>query len=219
MDVKRFFEDRYARYGDSHETLDWSEAGQRERFRILSEVGDLRGRRVLDLGSGLGHFYEYLRERHADVVYTGYDFSERFVAHSQAKYPGALFEVHDVFRDAIPGDFDYVLCNGIHNLETGSNEADVARLLGKAWGAARIGVAFSMLSARAERRTPDRHYYDPLAMLSAALQLTPFVVLRHDYMPHDFTLYVYREARRGPLPERPLPSASPGAAEHSRSEV
>ncbi len=200
MDVKRFFEDRYDTYGDSHSTLDWSEAGQRERFRVLTEVGDLRKARVLDLGCGLGHLFAYLRARHLETDYTGYDLSARFVEHARAKFPAARFEVHDVFRDAFEGPFDYVFCSGIHNLETGSNDADMAGLLRKAWGAARRGVAFTMLSARAEERTEGRHYYDPLAMAAHALELTPFVVMRHDYMPHDFALYLYRDARRPPTP-------------------
>lgn len=198
MDVKDFFEGRFDRYGDSHETLDWSERGQRERFRVLSEVGDLAHACVLDLGCGLGHFYEYLRARQPDLGYVGYDFSARFVEHARAKYPGARFEVHDVFRDALPDGFDYVLCCGIHNLETGANDADMVGLIAKAFAAARRGVAFSLLSARAPELTEGRHYYDPLAMTAEAAKLTRFVVLRHDYMPHDFTLYLYPEAQAPP---------------------
>ncbi len=199
MDVKGFFEARFDRYGDSHRTLDWSEKGQRVRFRVLAEVGDLSGARVLDLGSGLGHLYEYLKARHPDVRYTGYDFSERFVKVARSKYPDATFEVHDVLRERIAGKFDFVLCSGIHNLETGSNDADMIRLLGKAWKATRKAVAFNMLSAQSDLVDSGRHHYNPSRMASAALRLTPYVVLRHDYLPHDFTLYLYREpqSRRG----------------------
>ena len=34
-----FFEALLAEHGDSPRSLDWSEEGQRERFRVLREVG------------------------------------------------------------------------------------------------------------------------------------------------------------------------------------
>lgn len=192
VDVKRFFESRFAVYGDSSRTLDLSVDGQQTRFRVLSDVGDMSGRRVLELGSGLGHFYEYLRNRFGELEYTGFDLSEKFVTWSREKYPDARFEVHDVLNEALTGDFDFVLCSGMHNLETGANDSDMVRLIRRAWEVTRTGAAFSMLSTHADRREPDRHYYDPLAMSAGALKLTRFVVLRQEYMPHDFTLYLYR---------------------------
>lgn len=72
----------------------------------------------------------------------------------------------DVLRDDIPEEFDVVLSSGIHNLETGTNEWDMALLLEKAWKAAREAVAVNMLSARAPRHTEGRHYYDPKPMIA-----------------------------------------------------
>src|SRR5436309_11006618 len=66
------------------------------------------------------------------------------------------------------------------------------RLLRKAWAAANDAVAFSMLSKTADRIEEGRHYYDPIQMTTEALRLTRYTVLRQDYMPHDLTLYLYR---------------------------
>ena len=82
---------------------------------------------------------------------------------------------------------------GIHNLETGSNDEDMIRLLGKAWAAANDAVAFRMLIKTADRIEEGRHYYDPIQMATEALRLTRYSVLRQDYMPHDLTLYLYRK--------------------------
>ena len=56
--------------------------------------------------------------------------------------------------------FDFVISCGIHNLETGSNDEDMVRLLRKVWAAANDAVAFSMLSKTADRTEEERHYYD-----------------------------------------------------------
>ena len=84
---------------------------------------------------------------------------------------------------------------GIHNLETGSNDEDMIRLLRKAWAAANDAVAFRMLIKTADRIEEGRHYYDPIQMATEALRLTRYSVLRQDYMPHDLTLYLYRKPR------------------------
>jgi len=193
MNVKRFFEERLERHGDSARSLDCSEEGQQGRFHVLAAVGQMSGKSVVDLGSGLGHFYEFLRNRFSDVSYTGYDFSEKFVARAREKYPAATFEVRDVLRQEIPRRFDFVISCGIHNLETGSNDEEMIRLLRKAWAAANDAVAFSMLSKTADRIEEERHYYDPIQMTTEALRLTRYTVLRQDYMPHDLTLYLYRK--------------------------
>jgi SAM-dependent methyltransferase len=195
VDVKRFFEERLARHGDSPRSLDCSDQGQQGRFKILAEVGPMSGRSVVDLGCGLGHFYEFVSKMNSGVSYTGYDFSEKFVARARAKYPAAQFEVRDVLRDEIPRRFDFVISCGIHNFETGSNDEDMIRLLHKAWAAANDAVAFSMLSKTADRIEEGRHYYDPIQMMAEALRLTRYAVLRQDYMPHDLTLYLYRNPR------------------------
>ena len=195
MDVRKFFEDRFRKHGDSPESLDLSEEGQRRRFEVLSEVTDLTSKTVLDLGSGLGDFYGYLAGNFRGVSYVGYDFSEALVARARSKYPGARFEVRDILRDGISGTFDIVVSSGMHNIETGTNDSDMGSLLGLAWNAAKEAVAVNMLSTYADWVDEGCHRYDPKQMFSEALRLTRYTVLRHDYMPHDFTIYMYREPR------------------------
>ena len=195
MDVRRFFEDRFRKYGDSPETLDWSEQGQRRRFEILAEVADMTNKKVLDLGSGLGDFYGFLAGKFHNVSYTGYDLSEALVARARSKYPNVSFEVRDVLKGGISGTFDIVVSSGLNNLETGTNEVDMAALLEMAWNAAKEAVAVNMLSIYADRVDEGCYQYDPTRMVSIALHLTRYAVMRHDYMPHDFTLYLYRGPR------------------------
>lgn len=195
MEVRKFFEDRFEAFGDSPKSLDLSVRGQQGRFEVLSQVGDLSGKRVLELGSGLGHFYEFLRDHFPGIRYTGYDFSPKFIECARAKYPSVTFELRDVLADPLDGAYDFVLCSGIHNLETGANDEDMRHLIRKAWGATREGVGFSMLSTYADRLDDGRHYYSPLLVLKEALALTRYVVLRQDYMPHDFAVFLYRNPR------------------------
>ena len=89
-----YFTARFLKYGDSHLSLDWS---TRERqyimFDALTKDIAIEGKKILDIGCGLGHFLEYLQEKVKRVDYTGIDLVESMIAHAQKKHPEALFQV------------------------------------------------------------------------------------------------------------------------------
>ncbi len=195
IDVRRFFESRVRRYGNSPKALDWSPEGQRRRFEVLAEIGGLDGHRVLDVGCGLGHLYDFLARRKIRARYVGFDLSPRIVASARKLHPGVTFEVRDALSDPLPRKADFVFASGVLNLDTGNNEAAMRRLLRACFTACRVAAGVNMLSTWADRFERQRFYYDPLRMAQVARRLTRRVVLRHDYMPHDFTLYLHREVR------------------------
>lgn len=195
VDVRRFFDSRLRRHGDSPAALDWSAEGQRQRFVVLAEPFDLRGLEVLDVGCGLGHLYDFLRARSREFKYVGVDLSPRMVARARELHRGVEFQVVDALTDPLPREADLVLASGVLNLEDGGNEASMRKLLRSCYAACRKAAAVNMLSAWADWFERGRHYYDPPRMLRAARRITRRAVLRHDYMPHDFTLYLYRESK------------------------
>jgi trans-aconitate methyltransferase len=201
-EVRRFFEERLEQFGHDPRALDWSPSSQALRFKVLSEVAALRGKRVADLGSGLGDLYAYLVAHVHDVEYVGYDFSEAMVREARAAHPHARFEVLDVLHAKLTESFDVVLSSGVHNLEVGTNDEDMETLLAACWRSAREAVAVNMLSLCAPEHTAGRHYYDPARILRLATDLGDYVVLRQDYLPHDFTIYLYRNPPIRPEPAR-----------------
>ena len=195
MDVRSFFESRYRKLGDRPEALNWTGDGQRIRFQVLSEVGLLERRTILDLGSGLGHLHRFLRKKVRAFEYTGYELSPLLVQAARQKFPNVRFEVHDVLAEKIESNYDFVMSSGMLNVETGENEKAMRLLINKAWKTSTVGVAINMLSRWANRTELGRHFYDPTAILQHARKLTRWVVFRHDYRPHDFTIYLYHKAQ------------------------
>ena len=55
------------------------------------------------------------------------------------------------------------------------------------------GVAINFLSITDPRRDPIFHLYDPHAMQTFCQTFCPHVQVRQEYLPNDFTLYLYRE--------------------------
>ena len=160
---------------------------------------DLRGRRVLDVGCGFADFADYLAERHPGVVYEGVDITPRMIEEARRLHPGLSLRVLDILDEDPGGPYDLVTANGIFYLIADEAEARMRRLIARMYALTRGAVAFNTHSGWAPYREADEFYPDPLDTVAFCRTLTPWVALRHDYMGHDFTAYLYREpgGRRG----------------------
>lgn len=181
-------------HGTSPESLGWgSSASQRTRFEVLVGVGDLDGCSVADIGAGLGDLYGYLMERGISVDYAGYDLTPAMVEAAQARWPGASFEVRDILAMADDDKtFDYVMASGIFTFHTTEPMAFLDRMVRRMFAMCRRGVAFNVLSAQTLKPEPGEFVAEPDVVLRTCLAITPFVVLRHDYFRHDFSVYLLR---------------------------
>ncbi len=193
--VVAYYTDRLARYGQDPRALDWgSRASQQRRFAILAEIGELNHAFILDIGCGLADYYEYLAQAGINVCYTGMDITPAMVTAAQARFPQQRFLVGDALAavEQLPQGADYVFASGLFTFA----HAGVLRQTVQAmFACCRKALAFNSLSAFASEQEPGEFYADPLETLRFCRTLTPWVVLRHDYLPHDFTVYLYREPR------------------------
>lgn len=192
------FDGQLSRYdaGDSR-AVSWnSRASQTSRFAVLSEVGDLRGSEVLDVGCGVGDLYGYLRDQEAGVAsYLGIDINPRMASAARRKYPVARFEHRDLLADP-PEErsFDYVFESGIFNLATPNWSEIVHPTLEAMFRACRVAVAANFLSRLSGNSDPASYYADPAELIRfVAERMSRRFVLRHDYRANDFAVFVYRE--------------------------
>jgi SAM-dependent methyltransferase len=184
-----------AQYGENVKAVGWgSLESQRVRFQALSEIGELAGRSVLDVGCGLGDFYGFLREKTHLKDYLGMDINDNMIALARRKYPEAKFEVKDIVEDSPDGAFDYVLASGIFGLKVPRWRGIMERIVSRMYELSRIGTGVNFLSKYTTgENDPSSYYADPAEILDFICRhLSPRVVLRHDYKPNDFTLYIYK---------------------------
>ena len=178
-----------------HEIVGWgSRESQERRFVVLAQVGDLSGKTVLDMGCGLGNLYAYLKSWHVACDYVGIDINARMIARARERFPEASFETMDILAlgEALPR-YDFVLLSGAFNLTQDNQKEFVEAMIRCMYQMARTAVAFNILSAKADFFEPGEYYARPGEMLDFCLTLSRRVILRHDYMPHDFTVYMYRD--------------------------
>ncbi|HZP81036.1 MAG TPA: bifunctional GNAT family N-acetyltransferase/class I SAM-dependent methyltransferase [Chthonomonadaceae bacterium] len=191
-----YYTERLERYGLDHRALDWgSRASQERRFAILAEIGPLHNASLLDIGCGLADYYAYLTQRGVPVRYTGMDITPAMIAAATKRFPEQRFVVRDILADAgkRPEELeraDYVSASGLF---TFTNERFLQEAVRVMFAYCRKALAFNALSAFAPQQEPGEFYADPLETVRFCRTLTPWIVLRHDYLPHDFTVTLYRE--------------------------
>lgn len=194
--IASYYEDLVNKYGHDPRACDYGRAKSQEvKFRVLSEAMPLDNCSVLDVGCGFADFERYLTGRFTRVRYSGIDICPAMITEALRINPGLNVRVANLLDGSFREEFDLVAANGILYL-LGENAWPIMQgLITRMFGLARQTVAFNSLSAWASDKESDEFYPDPLLVLEFCRTLTPWVVLRHDYHPRDFTIYMYKAAR------------------------
>ncbi len=190
------YQERLRQHGASSAALATGTPERQEiRFGVLAGVGNLDGARVLDLGCGLGDFYQFLLNRGIRPHYTGYDITPGFIGHAKTRFPEAHFDVRDVQVDGIPEKFDYVVSSQTFNnrLAHEDNQKLMQDILRISYEASEKGVAIDMFTSYVDFREDRLFYYSPEEIFRFSKTLTKRVLLRHDYPLFEFTVYLYRD--------------------------
>jgi SAM-dependent methyltransferase len=144
---------------------------------------------VLDVGCGLGDFYGWQKRHGLGIEYLGLDLTPGMVTAARARYPGGDFRVGNVLAEDV-GRFDFVVASGIFYLRQHEPVQFLQCMAARLFAIARLGAAFNTLSTWSPRPEPGEFYADPARTLEFCRTLSSRVVLRHDYHPGDFTIYL-----------------------------
>jgi predicted TPR repeat methyltransferase len=192
--IARYYDALVERHGHHYKACDYGRReSQQVKFRVLSEVMPLAGKRILDVGCGFADYADYLGSRYGHIFYTGIDLSRQMIEEARRVHPGVPLHVANVLDGTAQERFDVVTANGIFYLLGEDAPVLVRRLIQAMFTRASEAVAFNSLSTWAEERTPGEFHADPVEILEFCRRLTPWVTLRHDYLPRDFTMYLYRD--------------------------
>lgn len=188
-------------HGNTQLAVGWgSVQSQETRFRVLAEIGLSPSSSVLDVGCGLGDLYGYLtRKFNNQPNYRGVDITPAMIREARAKFPEGKFMVGDLLiPEKAIARADFVLASGIFALLDLDREPYriMRDLIAAMFRQCRIGIAFNSLSSWTPNPEPGKFFVDPVAAVTMCRDITSWVSLRHDYMPHDFTIYMYRSGER-----------------------
>lgn len=186
-------------HGDSAESAQYSSRETQERrFAQLIKIGLLEGTRVLDFGCGTAHLATYLKSCGIHVHYTGVDVVDEFFPVARTKHPEHRF---GQLQDFSSERFDYVFVSGVFNNRRRNNRHFYQECVRILFDLCDHGLAFNMMSTYVDYTDKNLFYESPERAFSfVKKQITPFVILRHDYqvkpgvIPFEFIIYAYRRA-------------------------
>jgi SAM-dependent methyltransferase len=189
----------FEEHGYSPKALGWDKGRQDIRFAVLlGFFPELRGKSILDIGCGFGDLNRVIESRvGSEYEYVGVDLVGELVEVARERNPGANLRFVEADFLAAPFDetFDIVVASGIfnHKFESGENEAFTDRVLAKAFSLCREGIAFDFLSDKVDYRYDHTYHNSPERILGVAYTLSRRVMLRNDYMPFEFSVYVGKD--------------------------
>ncbi len=164
------------------------------------KIADLDGKSVLDFGCGTGSLADWLARQSIDVRYTGVDLLPEFFDVGKKKHPKHQFGFFEDFKGQT---FDYCFVSGVFNNAMKDNRGFYQSVLRDLFAVCTDGIAFNMMSTYVDYQDEHLFYEDPgVVFRFAKTELSPFVVLRHDYevkpdvVPFEYAVYVYKKPSR-----------------------
>lgn len=187
------YNERLTIYGYDPRTLGWFKGRQPIRFKVLSEIGELVNSSVLDVGCGFGDLYGFLVEKGISMRYTGYDINPELIEVAREVYAAAHFEVVDIEEADINDEFDWVFESGVFNFRLSDNQSFIKGILRRMFELCNKGVAADFMSAYVDFEKHDQYYAKPEEIFAFCKTLSKRVTVRHDYMPFEFCVYIYKD--------------------------
>jgi len=190
--ITEYYDTLVTKHGHNPKACDCGGATPHElRFKILSEVMPLKNKSVLDVGCGFGDLASYLGNK---KQYTGIDISPKMIQEGKRIYPKLDLRLCNIL-DAKIENYDVIIANGIFYLLGNNAPALMRKIVTRMYELANHAVAFSNLSSWASHKDEGEFYADPCETVKFCRTLTPWVVMRHDYHPGDFIIYMYKDKK------------------------
>jgi len=190
--VQKFWDERAQSSGSNQHTVDWSQRTQLMRFLALAQLIRLEGMSILDIGCGTGDFLGFLKHQGISAEYTGFDISSVMVKRCQERFPEANFISGDFLGWTPDRTFDYTIAIGIHNIKAEGARDILEATLRRQFELSDKAAHLSILSTRYEGFDSHIQAWNPMEILELAMSITPYVAFRHDYLPHDFSLTLFK---------------------------
>lgn len=194
--VKKRYQERIEKFGVSFDSLN---SGDEEKQLLrcgahLSAINKEKSH-VLDIGCGLGYFYEFLLKNHSNIKYTGYDIMNDYILFCKKNYVNADFDCRNIFEVGINGIYDTVVMSQVlNNKYSNSDNMEVmCNAIELAFKHTTESVSIDMMSKYVDFEHTELFYYQPEEIFKFAKSLTKKVRLLHDYRPFEFCIQLFHE--------------------------
>lgn len=193
--TQKRYNKRYSEHGYSPLTLGWRKGKQNIRFDILTSEYDFNNKTVLDIGCGFGDLNKTLSQKYNKYNYIGCDLCSTLINEGKKNFPSAIFYEGDFLSLEIPHSIDWAVASGPFNhiFEKNNNYEFIKSCMQKAFRIVMDGFSFDFISDKVDYRDNHIFYSNPETILSFAYELSRNVILKSNYMPFEFSLFVFKD--------------------------
>ena len=173
-----------------------------KRFSGLTNIEPIaRDSSVLDVGCGLGHLCDFMRDAGWQGKYTGLDINPDMVAAAKQRLPREEFICKDILTEEFHQQSDYVFCGATiqHRPKFSDPEEYLHEMIRKMFSLSIRGLAFDVFSNRVDYVHEDKLYTDPASLLNYCYGLTTRLTFRNDHRPYELIVYLYVDGSKDEL--------------------
>ena len=183
--IEQYFNKKALDFGPTHKAVGWgSKERQTIRFsRIFHYIQRTSGT-LLDVGCGIGDFYDFLlTKKGLGLSYLGIDISREMITLANGAYPGGNFHVESLEHHK--NDYDVVVACGTFNMfQTGGHEEYLKQSLLLLLSRTRQMCCVSMLSDKCKEKQ-SLFYYANVEVVQRWIPSLWTVTIDDSYLDND----------------------------------
>lgn len=196
-EVKKIYQDAYAKHGNSIKSILIPKGRQNERFDSLAMYIKDAEVSVLDFGCGLGHLNHYLASKFSNIHYTGTDIVDEFIQENTKNYPKSTFYKISSYKD-VTENYDYIIAAGVFNIkydpDTATHKTIVYDHLKHLLDKTNKVLSVNFMTDQVDFIQEGAYHQNVTELYEYAIQnLSKRVVIDQSYMPYEFTIHIFKD--------------------------
>jgi SAM-dependent methyltransferase len=198
-EIKEAYASNFKTHGVSSAAMLMPKGRHEARYAVVAEyLNQLSFPSLLDYGCGLGFLYEFLTHKKSKINYFGVDMTAEFIESCRERFPApARFEVIDP-TGKITEHFDVVYASGVFNLKTAGSSSEslnyVRERLQNLYSISKKVLIVDFLSPDVDFKQEKSQHIDYRLVLDWLVPgNTRRWVLRHDYLPYEYAIVLFKD--------------------------
>ena len=195
--IARLYSELVDEHGHSFRSSGWSsEISQFSRFASIVKHLDLRGKRILDVGCGVGEFLAYCHKIHIDVDYSGIDICSKVISLARRRFLSTKLYCGDFSDEHMPeklshANFDIVISSGLLADYVESGNGFVYLFVNSMYAFCRDAIAFNCLTK--PKLNGSRHFgINPGETMDLLRDVAPYYTIDCSYNSQDATYFFFK---------------------------